>query len=604
MRTRLRVLGVATAVATAAVVVPLVTSSQASAARFAGGDLVVYRVGAGGATALSNAAAPVFLDEFGPTGTPIQSIALPTTTTEGNARLTASGQSRSEGLIDRSADGRFVVVTGYDAAVGATGAADAAVPGGHLSLTTTAPTAVPRVVGLVDANGTVDTTTRLAGAGTASIIRSATTTDGERLWATGGNGGIVTAPRGSAASTTAAGTAASNLNALTVQGGQLFSSGILADRLAAVGTGTPTSGALTDLTGLPDNLLTYGYAFADLVPGVGLGSTGLDTLYLADGSSRAGTIDKYRLSGSTWTPAGFVDAPGALGLVAHVTGTSVSLAITTPTQLLSLTDANGPAASFSPGKPSVLATAAPNTEFRGVALAPTSAAGPSAFVRTPGPGATVTRGASAVVKVYAASAGAPDHVSKVEAALTGGPFVTATKSGHVWTAAVPTTGLPAGASTLTVRATDPTGTTTVTRSVTLTGKTVVPAGNLGAGIHPWTAKQVKVKGTWATYKTKHSPSGKGRVSSRKKSTASTKVFGHGLVITFDRSTKAGKVKVTVDGKARTFDLYSKTRKPLTATWTFKGAAARSHTVVVSVLGTRNHASKGVSALLAALKVKA
>src|SRR6478672_2391021 len=277
MRTRLRVLGATVATAVAAVAVPLVTSSEAHAARFTGGDVVVYRVGSGG-SALSNAAAPVFLDEYGPTGTKLQSVALPTTTAEGNHRLTATGQSRSEGLIDRSSDGRFIAVTGYDAAPGATGT-------GGLSLTTTDPTQTPRVLGLVDANGTVDTTTELAGAKTAKIIRSATTTNGERLWATGGNGGIVTATRGSAASSTVAGGDASNLNALTVQGGQLFTSGILTDRLAAVGTGTPTSGALSDLNGLPDNLLTYGYAFADLLPGVGLGSTGLDTLYIANGSS-------------------------------------------------------------------------------------------------------------------------------------------------------------------------------------------------------------------------------------------------------------------------------------------------------------------------------
>ena len=108
-----------------------------------------------------------------------------------------------------------------------------------MSLATTNPATTPRVVGLVDANGMVDTSTKLASAGTAKIIRSATTTNGERVWATGGNGGIVTATRGSNAVTTAAGTATSNLSALTMQGGQLFSSGILADRLAAVGTGTP-----------------------------------------------------------------------------------------------------------------------------------------------------------------------------------------------------------------------------------------------------------------------------------------------------------------------------------------------------------------------------
>ena len=591
MRTRLRVLGVATATAVAAVAVPLVTSSEAHAARFTGGDVVVYRVGAG-ASALSNAAAPVFLDEYGPSGTKIQSVALPTTTAEGNHRLTATGQSRSEGLIDRSADGRFVAVTGYDAAPGATGA-------GGLSLTTTDPTQTPRVLGLVDANGTVDTTTELAGAGAAKIIRSATTTTGERLWASGGNGGIVTATRGSASSTVA-GDAASNLSALTVQGGQLFSSGILADRLAAVGSGTPTSGSLTDLPGLPDNLLTYGYALADLTP-ASYGSTGLDTLYVADGSARSGTIDKYRWDGSTWASAGYVDVDGAFGVVANVSGNSVSLAVTTPTQLITLTDPNGSAASFSPSAATVLATAAANTEFRGVALAP-AAAGPSVFVRAPLVGADVALGSTVPVTAYVDS---PEGVGSVQAKLGSGAFVTATQSGHLWTANVPTAGLTAGSSTVTVKATDTAGTpatTTVTRSVTLTGSSV-PAGNLAAGTYPWTVKQVKVTGTWTTYQTANSPSGKGRTSVKKKSSATAKVYGHGLTLTFDRSAKAGKVTVTVDGKSTTVDLYSTTGKPLAKSWTFKGAL-KSHTVVVSVLGTKNTASKGVAAFLAALKVKA
>src|SRR5215470_8591090 len=187
MRTRARILGATALAGAVAVTVPVITSSQAHAARFTGGDLVVYRVGTGSA-ALDNSATPVFLDEYSAAGTKLQSVALPTTASEGNRPLTATGQSRSEGLIDRSADGRFIAVTGYDAPVGTTGAAGA-------SLTTTAPTSVPRVAGLVDANGTVDTTTRLDDAGSPKIIRSAATTDGERLWATGGNGGIVTATR-------------------------------------------------------------------------------------------------------------------------------------------------------------------------------------------------------------------------------------------------------------------------------------------------------------------------------------------------------------------------------------------------------------------------
>src|ERR1700712_5188981 len=76
-------------------------SGGAEGAQFTGGNLVVYRVGTG-TGALTNAAAPVFLDEFTPGGAQAQSIALPTAAASGNLPLTAAGQSRSEGLISRS----------------------------------------------------------------------------------------------------------------------------------------------------------------------------------------------------------------------------------------------------------------------------------------------------------------------------------------------------------------------------------------------------------------------------------------------------------------------------------------------------------------------
>src|SRR6185369_8472806 len=43
---------------------------------FVGGDLVVYRVG-DGAAALSNGGNPIFLDEYSPNGTLVQSIEMP-----------------------------------------------------------------------------------------------------------------------------------------------------------------------------------------------------------------------------------------------------------------------------------------------------------------------------------------------------------------------------------------------------------------------------------------------------------------------------------------------------------------------------------------------
>ncbi|MDW8310353.1 MAG: hypothetical protein RMK20_13345, partial [Verrucomicrobiales bacterium] len=70
----------------------------ATAAPITPGNLIVYRVGDGTA-ALSAAAAPVFLDEYTPSGSLVQSIALPTT---GAAALTAVGNATTEGIMSFS----------------------------------------------------------------------------------------------------------------------------------------------------------------------------------------------------------------------------------------------------------------------------------------------------------------------------------------------------------------------------------------------------------------------------------------------------------------------------------------------------------------------
>jgi hypothetical protein len=213
----------------------------------------------------------------------------------------------------------------------------------------------------------------------------------------------------------------------------------------------------------------------------------------------------------------------------------------------------------------------------------------------------VAVGSTVPVTAYVA---APESgVATVQAKIGSGTFVTATQSGHLWTAQVPTTGLSAGSSTVTVQATDQAGTpatTTATRAVTLSGSSA-PKNSLPKGTYPWTAKQVKTSAKWKTYKTKSSPTGKGLTSSKKKATASAKVYGKSVTLTFDRSAKAGKVKITVDGKSSTVNLYSKAGKPVSKKFTFKGPLA-AHSVVITVLGSKAKASKGTAVLLAALKV--
>src|SRR3954454_18058430 len=180
MRSALRrSLAVGTAAAAATTGAVVMASNGASAATFAGGNVVVYRVG-DGVPPLSNAAAPVHLDTYGPTGgDPIASLALPTADAGAQHALTAVGFSTSEGAIQRSPDGRFLTVTGYDAAPGTFG------PGGSpTSLAANPPATTPRTVAIVDGNGAtgLDTSTLLSADSTAKVIRSAVSTDGTSLW--------------------------------------------------------------------------------------------------------------------------------------------------------------------------------------------------------------------------------------------------------------------------------------------------------------------------------------------------------------------------------------------------------------------------------------
>ena len=436
MRTRLRVLGVATATAVAAVAVPLVTSSEAHAARFTGGDVVVYRVGYGRVRPLERAA-PVFLDEYGPTGTKVQSVALPTPRPRGTHRLTATGQSRSEGLIDRSVGRplrrRHRVRRGarrhrHRRPVAGDHRPDPDPPG-------------PRP-GRRQRHGRHHHRARGRQARPRSSARPPPPT------VSGSGPPAATAassppPAARAPAAPSAGGDASNLSALTVQGGQLFSSGILTDRLAAVGSGTPTTGSLTDLTGLPDNLLTYGYAFADLTS-AGFGSTGLDTLYVADGSSRGGTIDKYRWNGTTWTAAGDVDVPGAFGVVANVTGQ------------LGQPRGDHPDPAGHPHRLQrlgrVVHAAARRRCWPPPPRTPSSAAWRSPRPRPPAPRSSCGRRcvgaprrpgqhrAGHGVRRLAGRRGRQSRPSSAAARSS-----TATQSGHLWTANVPTSGLAAGA---------------------------------------------------------------------------------------------------------------------------------------------------------------
>jgi hypothetical protein len=154
----------------------LAIAATASAAAFTPGNIVVYRVG-DGVAALGTGAAAAFLAEYTPAGALVQTVPLPTTTVGANRRLTAAG-SQAEGLLNRSTNGGFLLVGGYDAAVATA------------TVGTTTSAAVNRVVARVSPSGTIDTTTALTDASSGSNFRSVITTTGTDLWLTGGAGGV------------------------------------------------------------------------------------------------------------------------------------------------------------------------------------------------------------------------------------------------------------------------------------------------------------------------------------------------------------------------------------------------------------------------------
>lgn len=328
-------------------------------------EFMVLRVG-DGSGALTATGTAVFVDRHKiADGAKVgASIALPTTVNGASKRLVLSGTAISEGAISRSANGAYVVVAGYDAALGTA------------SLTSSSSTTVNRVIGRIAADNSVDTTTAFDGLGGGSP-RGAASSNGMMLWASGTNG-IVYTTLGS----TAAPTALSTLNsrAAAVIGSQLYvSSGSGANLgVSSVGNGTPVSGTVTP-TLLPGfNAATsntqYGFAAVDRDA-----TPGIDTIYVADERTTGmGGVQRWKLSGTTWMLDGTfaVNATtGARSVAAFVSTVSsgVVLLVTTADnagaspKVVSFLD-TGQAPNTATAKD--LVTAPTNTSYRGIALAP------------------------------------------------------------------------------------------------------------------------------------------------------------------------------------------------------------------------------------------
>jgi hypothetical protein len=391
---------------------------------FAAGNLIALRLG-DGTLALSNAAQPVFLDEYTPGGSLVQSVAMPMTNDGTNRRFCISGTSTSDGVMNLSPDGKFLTLSGYNA----TNIYQASIIG-------TSTPAVQRLVATVDFEGNINTSTRL-NAYSGNNIRGAVTVNGTGFWTTGPGatpGNICYVPGGND------GTGVVNLNnTWNSRSVKISNSSLYISRQAEIGrvagpplptlagTGTPTT--LPGISGLAN---CWNFVVLDVDPTV----TGDDLIYISDGTN--GILKFSKNISNVWTARG--SRPGGLGadntssITANVNGpndieifVNHAYAAAGNTIYRIVDNANFDANITSSGTNyslpgNLVATAATNTIFRSVAFAPIFVPTPEIehTFTTPGGVGNIAQGSTTNALVRAQL-----DITSSNGLLTGATFTTA-----------------------------------------------------------------------------------------------------------------------------------------------------------------------------------
>ncbi len=371
-------------------------------AAFTLGDIVVEQINATNNNVTpTSALAPVFLHEFSTSGTDVQTLALPTTASGSNNPLTIGGTAPSEGELSLSANGAYLVVSGYDATLSGTKQQDS-------------------TIGLVDANGNINTSTTTSLL-TGNNTRGAASEDGTSVWVTG-PAGVVYETTG----TNLGGTnvdSAGNFRAMSVVPTSVSptgSDGLFASSNKAFGVSnfspalpTPTNSSSTVLNGMtattsPDS---YGFFFANPT-----------TMFVADANLG---IQEWTLGSGTWTNVATLSG-SYVGLTGVQSGNTVSLYATTGdgssgrmngNSLVSdtFTFNSGTTGTGTFGVVHTLATATSFYGFGGVAFAPQPAS--VVFSVTTAP--TSTMAGNAVSVMVTAQYGNGPNVGQTDTAYTG-----------------------------------------------------------------------------------------------------------------------------------------------------------------------------------------
>lgn len=299
----------------------------ANAQRFTPGNIVVTRVGNGSVTISTGLAAPVFLDEYSPSGLLLHTHVMPTVVSGTNKILTNNGSSTAEGTLSISADGQFLVLCGYNAAVGTAGGLAAGSSVAGMGIDNSSPSIINRVVGTVDYLGNINTTTALTDAFDKTNIRSAVSDNGNNIWICGSTYSPTIATSGVRYTTVGSTTSTKisngfdNAKVLGIAGNQLFATSGTGSfkTINSIGNGLPTTSpqTATNLNGIPtgSQISPVSFVFFDVDASV----PGPDLLYICDDGNVTDDqgLNKYSFDGTIWTKQGRLtdDCSGVTGYI-------------------------------------------------------------------------------------------------------------------------------------------------------------------------------------------------------------------------------------------------------------------------------------------------
>lgn len=351
---------------------------------FTPGNLVVLRAGDGtklldGSTA-DNDAASLALLEITTAGVVVQTIPLPSV---GANRVVLRGNSTSEGTLALAGDGQSVTFGAYRADVA------------NANPTTDA--AVPRVIGRIAIDGSVDTSQALLTSDgyQSDSFRGVVTNDGTAFWLSGAGSATSGGVRYVASTTATTSTSLNpssmagnhNTRQIAIAGGNLFvaSGSALPGRTVwQVGTGLPTTAdqPLTSTFAAAATAQYQSFYLADLDATADWNGTGMDTLYASD--TNGGTLEKFAFVAGTWTSLGTVFHAGIANLTGVTDGATVTLYVAQSTAEFGTVSAFVDAAGYNAAPTAMFAElAAPvvagtNYAFRGISLVPQTAPQPGA----------------------------------------------------------------------------------------------------------------------------------------------------------------------------------------------------------------------------------